>query len=410
MSESDIKPPVKVLEWIGDEGGFLRLLDQTALPNRTAFLDCRDLPTLWDAIKRLVVRGAPAIGVAGGYGMVLAGQKAIADCGLRTADLVSHGADQAAQAVTAKLQDEFLAGLETGASYVESSRPTAVNLSWAVRRVLAKTKAHLAESGKTEMTEIRNPQSAIRNVLAAMLSEARAIHAEDEAMCLAIGRHAADLIARCRGVLTHCNAGALATAGIGTATAGMYVAHARGGRFTVYCDETRPLLQGARLTAWELMQAGIDAVLITDNMAGQVMREGRVQMVIVGADRIAANGDTANKIGTYGVAVLAKRHNIPFYVAAPYSTFDLSIASGAEIPIEQRGADEITNGFGRRTAPEGVKTYSPAFDVTPAELIAGIITDRGVIQPVTTERVAEIVKGHLSWHAVQVEFSEAVLR
>ena len=210
-------------------------------------------------------------------------------------------------------------------------------------------------------------------------------------MCLAIGRAAAPLIGESKGVLTHCNAGALATAGIGTATAGMYVAHAAGQKFTVYCDETRPLLQGSRLTAWELMQAGIDAVVITDNAAAQVLREGRVQLVITGADRIAANGDAANKIGTYGLAILAARHNIPFYVAAPYSTFDLSLAGGDEIPIEARAGSEITEGFGRRTAPTGAKTYSPAFDVTPAELIAAIITDRGIVRPVNEQNVRKVL-------------------
>ena len=216
-------------------------------------------------------------------------------------------------------------------------------------------------------------------------------HAEDRRLCEAIGANAVDLICGCSGVLTHCNAGALATAGIGTATAGMYAAHARGHEFTVYCDETRPLLQGSRLTAWELMQAGIDAVVIADNMAATVMRDLRVQMVITGADRIAANGDAANKIGTYGVAILAAHHKIPFYVAAPYSTFDLSIASGDEIPIEQRSAEEISEGFGRRTAPQGVKVYSPAFDVTPAELITAIITDRGVIKPVSEENIRKVL-------------------
>ena len=260
---------------------------------------------------------------------------------------------------------------------LETSRPTAVNLSWAVRRVLARAQR-----------EAGGDFDAVRE---AMLAEARDIHAEDEAMCLAIGRAAAPLIRRCSGVLTHCNAGALATAGIGTATAGMYVAHAEGHGFVVYCDETRPLLQGSRLTAWELMQADIDAVVITDNMAAQVMAEGRVQMVITGADRIAANGDAANKIGTYGLAVVARRHGVPFYVAAPYSTFDLSLPSGDRIPIEQRGAEEITEGFGRRTAPAGVRTYSPAFDVTPAELITALITDRGVIEPVTEAAVGEMI-------------------
>ena len=224
-----------------------------------------------------------------------------------------------------------------------------------------------------------------------MLEEARSIHAEDEALCLAMGHHARALVEGCSGVLTHCNAGALATAGIGTATAGMYLAHAGGHKFTVYCDETRPLLQGSRLTAWELMQAGIDTVVITDNMAAQVMREGRIQMVITGADRIAANGDAANKIGTYGLAILAARHEIPFYVAAPYSTFDLDLKSGDGIPIEQRGGEEIICGFGRPTAPRDVKTYAPAFDVTPAELITAIITDKGVIQPVSEENVRKVI-------------------
>jgi methylthioribose-1-phosphate isomerase len=210
-------------------------------------------------------------------------------------------------------------------------------------------------------------------------------------MCLAIGRHAAELVSRHTGVLTHCNAGSLATAGIGTATAGMYVAHAAGHRFTVYCDETRPLLQGSRLTAWELAQAGIEAVVIADSAAAQVIREGRAGMVITGADRIAANGDTANKIGTYPLAVLAARHEVPFYVAAPTSTFDLSLESGEGIPIEQRGAEEVTSTFGRRTAPEGVGVYAPAFDVTPAELIAAIVTDRGVIEPVTEENIRNVL-------------------
>ncbi|MFP4105202.1 MAG: S-methyl-5-thioribose-1-phosphate isomerase [Phycisphaerae bacterium] len=348
----DIQPPVPVAEWIGDaDTGFLRLLDQTKLPTEKTFLDCRTPVDVWDAIKRLVVRGAPAIGVAAGYGMVIAAQRIEPD-----------GDTQAA--------------LTQAGDYLNSSRPTAVNLSWAIGRCLAR-------AGQTE-----DGLDAIRR---ALLDEAKAIHREDRELCAKIGRYAAELIRDGQGVLTHCNAGALATGGIGTATAGMYVANAAGRKFTVFCDETRPLLQGSRLTAWELDQAGIDAVLITDNMAGQVMKEKRVDLIIVGADRIAANGDAANKIGTYGVAVLAARHGIPFYVAAPYSTFDLSLASGDDIPIEQRAADEITNGFGKRTAPETVKTYSPAFDVTPAELIQGIITDRGIIQPVTAENVRRVL-------------------
>jgi methylthioribose-1-phosphate isomerase len=216
-----------------------------------------------------------------------------------------------------------------------------------------------------------------------LLDEALAIEAEDRAMCRAIGAAGAALIGEGKGVLTHCNAGGLATADYGTALAVMFSAAEQGRRFHVYADETRPLLQGARLTAWELSQRGIDVTLICDNMAAQVMKEGRVHVVVVGADRIAANGDTANKIGTYGVALLAAAHDIPFYVAAPSSTFDLSLANGEGIPIEQRDAREVTHGFGRQTAPDGVGVYNPAFDVTPARLIAGIITEKGLITPVT---------------------------
>jgi methylthioribose-1-phosphate isomerase len=223
------------------------------------------------------------------------------------------------------------------------------------------------------------------------LAEARAIHEEDRRMCRAIGRHGAALLSDGQGVLTHCNAGGLATADYGTALAVIFAAVESGKRIQVYADETRPLLQGARLTAWELQQRGIDVTLICDSMAAQVMREGRVQAVITGADRIAANGDTANKIGTYGVALLAAAHGIPFYVAAPTSTFDLAIASGEAIPIEQRDPREITHGFGRQTAPEGIKVYNPAFDVTPARLIRALVCQRGVIEPVTRERIAEIL-------------------
>ena len=354
-TRQEVKPPVEVLRWVGDAAdGHLRLLDQTRLPAEAAFLDCRDVPGLVGAIRRLVVRGAPAIGVAAGYGMVLAAQ-------------------------AAARERQFLPALGGLAGELVAARPTAVNLAWAVARVRRRAEMELAGA------------AAAPAVAEAMLHEARAIHDEDAAMCLAIGRHAAPLVGACAGVLTHCNAGALATAGIGTATAGMYLAHAAGHRFRVYCDETRPLLQGSRLTAWELLRGGIDAVVITDSMAAQVLREGRVQAVFTGADRIAANGDVANKIGTYGLAVLARRHDVPFYVAAPYSTFDLSLPAGDAIPIEQRGGEEITEGFGRRTAPAGVATYCPAFDVTPAELVTAIITDRGVIQPVDEAHVRRVL-------------------
>lgn len=351
ITSADIRQPADVARWEGDANtGKLVLLDQTMLPSTLEYFVCKDVKDVYEAIYRLVVRGAPAIGVAAGYGLL-----------------------QACQPFNNPAT--FLADMQQAADYLDSSRPTAVNLGWALRRM-----ADLAKKAAAE-----NPSpAAIRQK---MLAEARAIHAEDEQLCFNIGRHAAPIIMHHSGVLTHCNAGALATGGIGTATAGMYIAHRLGHKFRVFCDETRPLLQGARLTAWELQHGGIDACVITDNMAAQVMKEGRVGMVIVGADRIAANGDAANKIGTYQVAIGAKYHNIPFYVAAPYSTFDLKLASGAGIPIEQRASAEITNGFGRQTAPDNIATYSPAFDVTPAELITGIITERGVISPVNAANV-----------------------
>src|SRR5262249_9279303 len=229
---------------------------------------------------------------------------------------------------------------------------------------------------------------------ARLLAEARAIHDEDARTCRAIGAAGAELVADGTGVLTHCNAGGLATAEYGTALAVLFAAHENGRRFRVFVDQTRPLPQGARLTAWELSQAGVDATLICDNMAAQVMKEGWVQLIVVGADRIAANGDTANKIGTYGVAVLAKHHGIPFYVAAPSSTFDLTLPNGSAIPIEQRDAREVTHGFGRQTAPDAIAVYNPAFDVTPAELIAGIITERGIIRPVNAETIRQRLRNH----------------
>ena len=228
-------------------------------------------------------------------------------------------------------------------------------------------------------------------LLETLLAEAKKIDAEDRSMCRAIGRFGAPLVRPGHGVLTHCNAGGLATADYGTALAVIFAAHEQGTPVHVFADETRPLLQGARLTAWELKGRGIPVTLICDNMAAQVMREGKIQMVVVGADRIASNGDTANKIGTYGVAVLAQAHRIPFYVAAPSSTFDLSIADGAAIPIEQRDPREITHGFGRQTAPDGINVYNPAFDVTPASLIAGIITEKGVISPVNREAIRRVL-------------------
>jgi methylthioribose-1-phosphate isomerase len=335
------------LEWIGDENGFLRLIDQTRLPTELAFVDCRDMAAVWEAIKSLRVRGAPAIGVAAAYGVVIGIQQSIAD-------------------------------LEQTTSYLATSRPTAVNLFWALDRM----KRRASELG---------PSAGEAQLRKALLKEAKAIHDEDRAMCHAIGKHGAALLGDGWGVLTHCNAGGLATAEYGTALAVIYSAHDSGKRLQVFADETRPLLQGARLTSWELKQHGVDVTLICDSMAAKVMQEGRVQAVVVGADRIAANGDAANKIGTYGVAVLAAAHGIPFYVAAPSSTFDLSLASGDQIPIEERDPAEITHGYGRQTAPEGVRVYNPAFDVTPARLIRALITEKGVIEPVAKEQIAQVL-------------------
>jgi methylthioribose-1-phosphate isomerase len=332
------------------------LIDQTRLPAEFVEIACCDVETVWEAIKMLRVRGAPAIGVAAAYGVCV---------GLQTA---VDGNEEA-----------FFARLEQVSKYLAGSRPTAVNLFWALDRMTRAAR---------EMRGSRPPAQ----LLAELLAVARAIHEEDRQMCRAIGRHGAELLADGQGVLTHCNAGGLATSDYGTALAVIYAAVESGKRVHVYADETRPLLQGARLTAWELHQHGVPVTLICDSMAAVVMREKRVQAVVVGADRITANGDTANKIGTYGVALLAAAHGIPFYVAAPSSTFDLSLASGDQIPIEERDAREVSHGFGRQTAPEGIEIYNPAFDVTPARLIRAIICERGVIEPVTRERIGEKLK------------------
>lgn len=345
---------IQTLAWCGDELGHLRMIDQTRLPSELVYLDCADVETVFEAIRSLRVRGAPAIGIAAAYGLVIALQRKVS----------SDATD-------------FFAAVDLQHDYLASSRPTAVNLFWALTRMKRAAQA---------MQDRPN-----REILAALLKEAKAIHEEDRAMCHAIGKHGAVLLENGAGVLTHCNAGGLATAEYGTALSMIFTAQDQGKKLQVFVDETRPLLQGARLTAWELVARGIDATLICDNMAGQVMREGRVQAVVVGADRITAAGDAANKIGTYSVAVLANAHRIPFYVAAPTSTFDLSMISGNDIPIEQRSAKEITHGFGRETAPEGVQVYNPAFDVTPAHLINAIVTEKGVISPVNEANVRQVV-------------------
>jgi len=347
---------MQTLRWEGGADGHLVLIDQTKLPIACEEIACHDVESVWEAIKSLRVRGAPAIGIAAAYGVCV---------GLQNA--------------TGNDKESFFKRLAEVVDYLATSRPTAVNLFWALDRV------------KRTAYGLRDSKSPAE-IFKALLDDARAIHDEDRQMCHAIGAHGAKLLEDGQGVLTHCNAGGLATSEYGTALSLFFTAADQGKRLQVFVDETRPLLQGARLTAWELIQHGVDATLICDSMAGQVMREGRVQAVVTGADRIAANGDAANKIGTYSLAVLAKAHNIPFYVAAPSTTFDLSIESGDAIPIELRDADEITHGFGRQTAPDGIAVYNPAFDVTPAKLITGIVTEKGVITPVNRENVARNLK------------------
>ena len=342
---------VKTVQWVEQQ---LIIIDQTLLPGEYREITLKTAHEVWDAIKVLKVRGAPAIGVCAAYGVLVGIQ------------------EKKPQSVS----DAIRVACETS-DYLATSRPTAVNLFWALDRM---KKIALA------CTSLASAEA----VFVRLEAEANAIFEEDDQMCRLIGKYGSALIKDGDGVLTHCNAGGLATSGYGTALAVLFSAHEQGRTFHVFADETRPLLQGARLTSWELLQAGIDVTLICDNMAAQVMREGRIQLVVVGADRIASNGDAANKIGTYGVALLAKAHNIPFYVAAPLSTFDFAIQSGAEIPIEQRDLEEICCGFGKRTAPEGVKVYNPAFDVTPAELIAGIITEKGVLRAPFIESIGAV--------------------
>lgn len=344
----------ETIQWHGEVDGHVDLIDQTLLPNELLRITCRDVETVWEAIKMLRVRGAPAIGIAAAYGVVV---------GIQT----SADADE----------NRFFERVDEVIEYLATSRPTAVNLFWALDRM--------------RQVADRSRGLGVPAARQALLNEAKAIHEEDRQMCHAIGDHGSELLTNVSGVLTHCNAGGLATAEYGTALSVFFKAQDKGHDLHVYVDETRPLLQGARLTAWELMQRGINATLICDSMAAQVMREGRVQAVVTGADRIAANGDSANKIGTYSLAVLARAHNIPFYIAAPSSTFDLAIDTGESIPIEERGADEITHGFGKQTAPEGVQVYNPAFDVTPAEYIQAIITEKGVVDPVNADSIRQVL-------------------
>ncbi|HMK23141.1 MAG TPA: S-methyl-5-thioribose-1-phosphate isomerase [Terriglobales bacterium] len=329
---------IQTLEWT-DRG--VRFLDQTKLPTEETYVTCTTYQQVADVIRNMVVRGAPAIGVAAAIGVALGVQNSPAE-------------------TVAELKKDF----DHICKVIGETRPTAVNLFWAIRRM----------QDKFETLRIR-PIAQIRQ---ALVDEARRMHAEDIAANQAMGRHGATLMPASGGVLTHCNAGALATAGYGTALGVIRAAVEQGKKIHVYADETRPFLQGSRLTAWELMKDGIPTTVISDNMAGAMMRQGKIGAIVVGADRIAANGDVANKIGTYTVAVLAKEHGIPFYVAAPISTVDLATPDGSGIPIEQRNTKEVTHIAGRQMVPDGVSVENPAFDVTPARYVAAIITERGV--------------------------------
>jgi len=339
--------------------GKLRLIDQTLLPEELKYVETDDAERIHDAIRRLVVRGAPAIGCAAALGL---------------AAVVQHS-----KAVDT---DTFLKEVEDHADYLSTSRPTAYNLFWALDRCKKSLKTAIYENTVTDVNTLKYK----------LLDEALAILHEDMELCKSIGKHGLEVFGGLEHpvILTHCNAGALATSDYGTALSPVYLAHEHNLQPHVYADETRPLLQGSRLTTWELKRAGITVTLICDNMAAQVMRENRIDCIIVGADRIAANGDTANKIGTYSLAINAAYHNVPFYVAAPYSTIDFSLNNGDRIPIEQRDDKELTHIYGRQIAAEDCQIYNPAFDVTPAELITAIITERGLIRPPFNKSVATL--------------------
>jgi methylthioribose-1-phosphate isomerase len=340
------------IEWQGD---VVAMIDQRKLPSKEIYVRCRSANEVAKAIKTMVIRGAPAIGVAAAMGLAL-------------------GVKKSAATGTRQLTTEFLRNCDVMAA----TRPTAVNLFWAIDRM------------KRVFGELVQAGASVGDVKTRLEAEALAIHDEDVASCRTLGMHGASLVPESATILTHCNAGALATAGYGTALGVIRAAAETGKAIRVLADETRPFLQGARLTAWELVRDSIDTTVITDNMAGALMRDGLIDLVVVGADRIAANGDTANKIGTYSVAVLAREHRIPFYVAAPLSTIDLETPDGRGIPIEERPAAEVTTVAGTMLTPAGAKIRNPAFDVTPHEYIAAIVTERGVCRPPFTETLARL--------------------
>jgi methylthioribose-1-phosphate isomerase len=338
----------KIIEWLGDK---IRIIDQTELPHKEIFLELHDYHEVADAIKKLRIRGAPDIGVAAAYGFALG-----------------------AQSIEASSKGQFLAKLRPMSKTLASSRPTAVNLFWALER----------------MNKVALRGRSVPQIKKELLAEARRIEAENDEANRGLSELGAELIKDGFTILTHCNAGSLATAAYGTALGVIKMAKEKGKRVKVYATETRPLLQGARLTTWELLKENIPVTLITDSMAGHFMSRGAIDCVIVGADRIAANGDVANKIGTYTLAVLATENGIPFYVAAPVSTIDLSLSSGADIPIEERSPDEVTHIHGFRIAPKGVKAANPAFDVTPHCYVSAIITEKGVFKEPYVERLRKL--------------------
>jgi methylthioribose-1-phosphate isomerase len=343
---------IQTLEWT-DSG--VRFIDQTKLPTEETYVTCKTYEQVADAIRTMVVRGAPAIGVAAAMGIAL---------GVKNSKAESVG----------ELKREF----DQICDVMAKTRPTAVNLFWAIRRL----------QDKFELLRVR-PLPQIKQ---ALIDEAQRMHAEDIAANRAMGRHGATLMPATGGVLTHCNAGALATCGYGTALGVIRAAVEQGKKIHVYADETRPFLQGSRLTAWELMKDGIPTTVISDNMAGAMMSQGKIGAIVVGADRIAANGDVANKIGTYTVAVLAKEHGIPFYVAAPFSTIDLETTDGSKIPIEQRNPREVTHIGGKQMVPEGVQIENPAFDVTPAKYVTAIVTERGIARSPYAESLRRLAE------------------
>jgi methylthioribose-1-phosphate isomerase len=343
---------IETLEWT-DSG--VRFIDQTKLPMEETYVLCKKYEQVADVIRNMVVRGAPAIGVAAAMGIAL---------GVQNSKAESVG----------ELRQEF----EQICKLIGETRPTAVNLFWAIRRM----------RDKFDLLRVR-PLAQIKQ---ALVEEAQRMHAEDIAANQAMGRHGATLMPSSGGVLTHCNAGALATCGYGTALGVIRAAIEQGKKIHVFADETRPFLQGSRLTAWELMKDGIPTTVISDNMAGAMMSKGKIAAVVVGADRIAANGDVANKIGTYSVAVLAKEHGIPFYVAAPISTVDLETPDSSKIPIEQRNAREVTHIAGKQMVPDGVEVENPAFDVTPAKYVTAIVTERGIVKAPYGESLARLAE------------------